>query len=483
MNKTVMQAAVSDADGGAVEPKSSCPHLWSAFDFDVPRKINRHLLFDEPCADCGSVQEEWICLSCCRVSCSRFVNGDAEMHWMSTLESDSPHCVSMSRRDLSIWCYACNCYIKHGALQHAFEVASYLKHALSDEPAPPCVACSPQQFNAAVVLPTSCMNQHKHPQNPALLERPVRVQVAVELLDACGLLGRVRCVVAPAVTQEQLLRVHGAEHLARVLGAGGPSSFFDERPDLYVCEATPDAALHAAGAVVKLVDLVLQGSINAGFALTRPPGHHAGRENAEGFCFFNNVAVAAAHALSAYGLRRVMIVDWDIHHGNGTQELFYDSDEVLCLSIHRQTFSDPSIAGGELLSFHENGDAKMIGGAAPGFNVNVALGQGERGVGLSDHDYFYVFNEIVLPIARDWQPQLVLVASGFDACVSDSRLPSGGYSVSPQVGFKGMCFAVDMGAARHNPFHMIEQNSGFFIRNSCRLKHDFNAWPGVWCDD
>jgi histone deacetylase 4/5 len=178
---------------------------------------------------------------------------------------------------------------------------------------------------------------------------------------------------------------------------------------------------------------VMRGEITSGFALVRPPGHHAGRDSAEGFCFFNNVAVGASHALSAHSLQRVMVVDWDIHHGNGTQQVFYDSDHVLTLSIHRQTFSDPKIAGGELLSFHENGEAKMIGGAAPGFNVNVALGQGEPGVGLCDDDYFYIFNEIVLPIARAWRPQLVLVASGFDACVADVRLPSGGYSVSPQV--------------------------------------------------
>jgi acetoin utilization deacetylase AcuC-like enzyme len=435
-----MQAALSDADGGAVEPKSSCPHLWAAFDFDFPRKISRHLLLDMPCADCGSIQEEWICVSCCRVSCSRFVNGDAEMHWMSTLESDSPHCISISRRDLSFWCYACNSYIKHSALQHAFDVASHLKHAHPDEPAPSRQPCNPQQFSTAVVLPTCSMNSHKHPTKPAVLERPVRVQVAAELLDACGLLGRVRCVEAPAATQEQLLRVHSEAHVARVLGAGVSSSPFDEKPDLYASEATPDAAAHAAGAVVKLVDLVMQGLVNSGFALVRPPGHHASRETAEGFCFFNNVAVAARHAVSAHGLNRVMIVDWDIHHGNGTQELFYDCSQVLTLSIHRQTFSDPKIAGGELLSFPECGEAKMIGGeAAPGFNVNIALGQGEQGAGLSDHDYFYIFNEIVLPIARAWRPELVLVASGFDAGVADCRLPSGGYSVSPQVRFDRAC--------------------------------------------
>jgi histone deacetylase 6 len=277
------------------------------------------------------------------------------------------------------------------------------------------------------------MNDHKHPTNAAVLERPVRAQVASELLDARGLLKRLRCVEAPAASHEQLRRVHSDAYIASVLGAHVSASAFEGRPDLYVCEATADAALHAAGAVVKLVDLVMEGSVNSGFALVRPPGHHACRENAEGFCFFNSVAVAASHALSSHHLQRVMIVDWDIHHGNGAQELFYDSDQVLTLSIHRQTFSDPKISGGELLSFHENGEAKMIGGAAPGFNVNVALGQGERGVGLSDHDYFYIFNEVVLPIARAWQPQLVLVASGFDACVSDCRLPSGGYSVSPQV--------------------------------------------------
>jgi acetoin utilization deacetylase AcuC-like enzyme len=276
------------------------------------------------------------------------------------------------------------------------------------------------------------MNGHRHPTKPALLERPVRTQVAAELLNACGLLKRVRCVAAQAVTQEQLLRVHSEEHIARVLDVSSSRSLSEEKPDLYVSDATADAAAHAAGAVVKLVDLVLQGSISTGFALGRPPGHHASRDSAQGFCFFNNVAVAASHAVFAHGLERVMIVDWDIHHGNGTQDVFYDSSQVLTLSIHRQTFSDPKIAGGELLSFHESGEARMIG-HAPGFNVNIALGQGEQGVGLADQDYFYVFNEVVLPIARMWHPQLILVASGFDACIADCRLPSGGYSVSPQV--------------------------------------------------
>jgi acetoin utilization deacetylase AcuC-like enzyme len=433
-----MQAAVSGADGGAVEPKSSCPHLWSAFDFEFPSKLSRRLLFDEPCADCGSVQEEWICLSCCRVSCSRFVNGDAEMHWIGTLERDVPHCMALSRRDLSIWCYACNSYVKHDALQHAFSLASHLKHSSPDEPAAAVAPCTPQQFTAAVVLPAPCTNLHKHPTKPSLLERPVRAQVAAELLDACGLLKRVRCIEAPAATLEQLLRTHSQEHIAAVLSARDSTSQFHEKSDLYACDATPDAALHAAGAVVKLVDMVMQGAVSSGFALVRPPGHHASRAAAEGFCFFNNVAVAAAHAMAAHGLERVMIVDWDIHHGNGTQELFYDSNRVLTVSIHRQTFSDPKIAGGELLSFHESGEARMIGGAAAGFNVNVALGQGEPGVGLSDHDYFHIFNQIVLPLARSFRPQIVLVASGFDACVADCHLPSGGYSVTPQASSWGL---------------------------------------------
>ena len=429
-----MQAtqAVSDADGGAVEPKSSCPHLWGAFDFEFPCKLSRQLLFDEPCADCGSVQEEWICLSCCRVSCSRFVNGDAEMHWMGTLESDNPHCLAMSRRDLSIWCYTCNSYVRHDALNPSYTLASFFKHSHPDERAPVLPPCTAQQFHVAVVLPADCMNGHRHPTKPALLERPVRTQVAAELLNACGLLKRVRCVAAQAVTQDQLLRVHSEEHIARVLDVSSSRSLSEEKPDLYVSDATADAAAHAAGAVVKLVDLVLQGSISTGFALGRPPGHHASRDSAQGFCFFNNVAVAASHAVFSHGLERVMIVDWDIHHGNGTQDVFYDSSQVLTLSIHRQTFSDPKIAGGELLSFHESGEARMIG-HAPGFNVNIALGQGEQGVGLADQDYFYVFNEVVLPIARMWHPQLILVASGFDACIADCRLPSGGYSVSPQV--------------------------------------------------
>jgi histone deacetylase 6 len=277
------------------------------------------------------------------------------------------------------------------------------------------------------------MIEHRHAAKPAVLERPVRVQVAAELLDACGLLKRVRCIEALPATTEQLLRVHSEEHVAMVLGALALKSHLLERPDLYFCDATAEAAALACGAVVKLVDSVLQGDISTGFALVRPPGHHASRDNAEGFCFFNNVAVAAAHALSVYGLSRVMIVDLDIHHGNGTQDIFDDSDQVLTLSIHRQTFVDPNIAAGELLSFAESGLAKVIGVGVPGFNVNIALGGGDPGRGLSDHDYLYTFNQVVLPIARAWKPQLILVASGFDACVTDCSLPSGGYSLSPQV--------------------------------------------------
>jgi hypothetical protein len=324
-----MQAVVSDADGGAVEPKSCCPHLWNSFDFEFPSKLSRHLLLEAPCADCGSIQEEWICLSCCRVSCSRFINGDSEMHWMSTLDTGSPHCISMSRRDLSIWCYACNSYIKHDALQHAFSLASHLKHSEPDEPTPAFPSCTPQQFNTAIVLPSASMNNHRHPTKPALLERPVRTQVAEELLDARGLLRRLMCVEAAAASQQQLLRVHSESHVSRVLDPDVSSSEFEGKSDLFVCDSTRDAAAHAAGAVVKLVDLVMQARITSGFALVRPPGHHASRDKAEGFCFFNNVAVAASHALAVHNLQRVMIVDWDIHHGNGTQDLFYDSNQVL----------------------------------------------------------------------------------------------------------------------------------------------------------
>jgi acetoin utilization deacetylase AcuC-like enzyme len=172
-------------------------------------------------------------------------------------------------------------------------------------------------------------------------------------------------------------------------------------PDTYVAPGSYAAALRAAGGALGLVDS-LQAGADFGFALSRPPGHHALAETSMGFCIFNNAALAAAHARSL-GIERVMIVDWDVHHGNGTEALFYDRADVLFLSLHQS----PHYPGTGAVS-----DFGRAAGA--GYTVNLPLG-----ARANDEVYLSAFERIVVPIARQYEPQLTIVSAGYDAHFND----------------------------------------------------------------
>jgi acetoin utilization deacetylase AcuC-like enzyme len=204
-------------------------------------------------------------------------------------------------------------------------------------------------------------------------------------------------VVAPrAATHEHLARVHDEDYLRRIAETSGQAVALD--PDTYTSPETHGIALLAAGAVVDGVERVLAGSASVAFALVRPPGHHAERNRAMGFCFYNNVAVAAAHA-RGLGASRVAIADYDVHHGNGTQRIFEADPAVLYVSTHQFPF------------YPGTGAADDIGvGAGRGFTVNLPLE-----AGAVAEDYRIVFVEVVLPILRQFRPDLLLVSAGFDA--------------------------------------------------------------------
>ncbi len=204
-------------------------------------------------------------------------------------------------------------------------------------------------------------------------------------------------VVAPReATTEQLARVHDAAYLRRVSEAAGQAVAFD--PDTYTSPETTEIARLAAGAAVDAVERVMSGAHRSAFALVRPPGHHAERNRAMGFCFYNNVAVAAAHA-RAVGARRVAIVDYDVHHGNGTQQMFEDDDSVLYVSTHQSPF------------YPGTGGADEIGrGRGAGFTVNVPME-----AGATDQDYRLVVTELVVPIVGGFAPDVLLISAGFDA--------------------------------------------------------------------
>jgi acetoin utilization deacetylase AcuC-like enzyme len=256
-----------------------------------------------------------------------------------------------------------------------------------------------------ILVHTEHFAEHQTP--PGHPERPERAEV----LDAIAArwLAKGAEVVAPrAATREQLLRVHDADYLRRISETAGRATQLD--PDTYTSPESHDIALLAAGACVDAVERVMGGSHRAGYALVRPPGHHAERSRAMGFCLFNNVAVAAAHA-RAIGAAKVAIVDFDVHHGNGTQHIFEHDPHVLYISTHQYPY------------YPGTGAVDEIGReAGRGFTVNVPLE-----VGAVDEDYQLVFQNIVIPVLRQFEPNLLIISAGFDA---HERDPLGGMRVT-----------------------------------------------------
>ncbi len=210
---------------------------------------------------------------------------------------------------------------------------------------------------------------------------------------------------APPATEEQLLAVHTREHVDAVRETSARAGAFDL--DTPTSEGSWDAALHGAGGACALVEALLEGGERAGFSLLRPPGHHAERDRAMGFCLFGSMAVAARHALDSLGAARVFVLDWDVHHGNGTNSIFHGSREVLFASIHQYPF------------YPGTGPLSDVGeGDGEGFSINLpvpARAGEDLFCGLVEH--------VVLPAARSFDPDLVLVSAGFDAHRDD---PVGG---------------------------------------------------------
>src|SRR5262245_4718297 len=258
----------------------------------------------------------------------------------------------------------------------------------------------------------------QHDSGPGHPERPERLEALRRGLREAGLEERLLMLEPPAAAPEQLLRIHGEAHLARIEATRGRTVGFDL--DTQAGPRSYEAALKAAGAVTDAVERVLAGRLDRAFCAVRPPGHHAETDRAMGFCLFNNVAVGAAHAL-ALGVARVAIVDWDVHHGNGTQRSFWADPRVLYLSSHQFPFYPGSGSLGEL------GE-----GAGLGFNVNLPMP-----AGLGDEDYARVYREVVVPVGRSFDPELVLVSVGFDPHASDPlagmRVTRDGFAVLAQA--------------------------------------------------
>jgi acetoin utilization deacetylase AcuC-like enzyme len=268
-------------------------------------------------------------------------------------------------------------------------------------------------LQSALAMPVILIHSDRfaeHQTPPGHPERPERAEV----MDAIAERWRQRGaeIVAPrAATVEQLSRVHDPAYLRRISETAGKASQLD--PDTYTSPESYDIALLAAGAAIDAVERVLNDSHKAAVAMVRPPGHHAERDRAMGFCLFNNVAVAAAHA-RAQGAAKVAIVDYDVHHGNGTQHIFEADPHVLYVSTHQFPYYPGTGA------FTEIGRE-----AGRGFTVNVPLE-----VGASDEDFQLAFEKIVVPVLRQFEPDVIIVSAGVDA---HERDPLGGMRLSTEA--------------------------------------------------
>ncbi len=231
-----------------------------------------------------------------------------------------------------------------------------------------------------------------HPESPA------RLQAIEQALEAGGLMARLTRLQAPAATDEQLERAHSADHVATIRTAAPDAGLVHLDPDTAMNAWTLSASLHAAGAAVLAIDQVLGGQLDNAFCSIRPPGHHACHSRAMGFCIFNNVAIAALHALDAHGLERVAIIDFDVHHGNGTEDILAGDSRVLMVG----SFQHPYYPGSGAVPAGDN----ML-------NVPLAAGAGSQ-----------AFRQAVerswLPALDEFAPQLVLVSAGFDAHRDDA---------------------------------------------------------------
>ncbi|MBI3999918.1 MAG: histone deacetylase [Candidatus Omnitrophica bacterium] len=238
---------------------------------------------------------------------------------------------------------------------------------------------------------------HNHP------ERPERVASIYQFLKESDLFSKLLLITPKIASLKHVSLVHLMSYIDRVKRACESEQHLLDTLDTVICPKSFEVALLAVGGVLKLADQVMKGKARNGFALVRPPGHHAEANKALGFCVFNNVAIAARYLQKEYGIKRILIIDWDVHHGNGTQHVFEEDPSVFFFSVHQYPY------------YPGTGSEFEIGcGDGEGTTLNIPLP-----AGAGDPEYRYVFKEVFLPKAIQFKPDFILISAGFDAHEAD----------------------------------------------------------------
>ena len=258
----------------------------------------------------------------------------------------------------------------------------------------------------AVHVPALAHNKAGHPENQS------RIRQILPFLDDAGILADLQLLEPELATVKQLRRVHAPPLIERIREVAATGGGLLDHGDTYATPQSYELARKAAGATITAVDHILTGRANNGFALVRPPGHHAEYNRISGFCLFNNVAAAARQAQAVHGVKRILILDFDVHHGNGTQDIFYDDDSVMFISTHLFL---------PRMFYPGTGDMKELGnGFGHGYTINVPLVPN-----VGDKGYGRILTELVRPMALQFRPELILVSAGYDAHWQDPLAMAG----------------------------------------------------------
>ncbi|KAL3640533.1 hypothetical protein CASFOL_015501 [Castilleja foliolosa] len=271
------------------------------------------------------------------------------------------------------------------------------------------------------------MCKHYAPNGEDHPECPGRVRAIWDRLNSSGLTKRCVILNAKDAEDKHLALVHTKNHIDLIKNISSRNSESRRKRiaakfnSIYFNEGSTEAAYLAAGSVVEVAEKVAKGELDSGFAIVRPPGHHAEPDQPMGFCLHNNVAIATSYLLNErgdLGINKILIVDWDVHHGNGTQKMFYNDPRVLFFSVHRYdngTFYPCTHEGSYIMTGEDQG---------AGYNINVPWESGRCG----DADYLAVWDQILIPVAKEFNPDMIIVSAGYDAAIGD---PLGGCRVSP----------------------------------------------------